>query len=74
MFLVVGMYSLDRCCFVSVSGLSSWKTVKEDSRPFFLLPYVAIRAFSRLNWTVTLMKLRCKSVKVKYQQCLELEH
>lgn len=45
MFVGLGMYSLDRCCFVSFSDLSSWKTVKEDSKPFFLLPYVAIEAF-----------------------------
>ena len=39
------IYLLDRCFLVSFSGFSSWKTVKEDSRPFFLLPYVAIAPF-----------------------------
>ena len=50
MFVGLEMYLLDRCCLVSFSGLSSWKTVKEDSRPFFLLPYVAIEVFEAWGW------------------------
>ena len=33
---------LDDCWLTPSSDLSSWKTEKEGSNPFFFLPYVAI--------------------------------
>lgn len=48
--MVSWKYLPDRCCLASFSGLSSWKTLNEDKRPFFLLPYVvAMEAFWALE-------------------------
>ena len=37
--------------------------MKEDSRPFFLLPYVAMKVSLDLRWTVTPIWLGCSVVK-----------